>query len=97
MPAGLSMTSQPWIGSPRRLRAIVVLVAPGFLLALVPPRREVARHRRVVQQRLDARGGVEGPVGGEADRWGIAQLDLVNDLAAEIAAGAVERLHHLRG
>src|SRR5262245_15749262 len=58
IPAGLSMANQPWIGRPRRLRAIVAIrLAAG----------DVARHAWILQQRLDTAGAIEGLVELEAD------------------------------
>src|SRR5262245_45530856 len=93
IPTGLSITSQPWIGSPRCLRPTSVARVIGAASAC----REVRRHARIVQQLIDAAGMIEAAVGLEADSRDIAQFQLVSELRTEEAGRPIQRLHELVG
>src|SRR5258708_16037298 len=82
MPGGLSRTSQPWSGTPRRLRAIAV----GLLRRIRLRLRQVALDFGPVQQLVDADGMVEGGVEGEGEPRGEAQRHLPPELCAQIPA-----------
>src|SRR5215471_5517219 len=89
MPAGLSMTSQPWIGMPRGLRVIA-------LVAVVRRPLQIALDPRIVEQLVDAAGLVESTVDLEADRRREAQADRVGKLGSEEAGGPVEGSDQVR-
>src|SRR5262245_15765590 len=86
-PDGWWMLNRPLTGSPVRLRAIA---GPGLAAArLRHIGRQIPRHPRVVQQLFDAVRLRKACIGGEADRGRHAQIDLVRQLGAEIAAGVI--------
>src|SRR5581483_7947539 len=86
---GLSRTSQPCTGSPRRLRAIVVL---GGRLARG---REIALHLGPMQQLGDPARMVEGGVELEGEARREAELDFARDEAAQIGGAAAKPGQHL--
>src|ERR1700722_595032 len=82
-PSGLSRTIQPWMGVPRRLRAIVLALCSVFVghpLFVVRRRLilgdEVTFDFRTMKQRLDAACMVEGGVEREAQAGNVTQLQL---------------------
>src|SRR5260370_10817522 len=93
MPGGLSRTSQPWSGTPRRLRAIAV----GLLRRIRLRLRQVALDFGPVQQLVDADGMVEGGVEGEGEPRGEAQRHLARELCAQIAGAARQPLDDFGG
>ena len=84
MPSGLSRTSQPWSGRPRRLRAIAV----GLLRRIALRLREIALDLGPVQQLVDAAGMVEGGVEREGETGRVAQRHFARELTAQIAGAA---------
>src|ERR1700722_18708222 len=70
-PSGLSRTIQPWMGVPRRLRAIVSALRLSLVVL-----DEVAHDLGAVEECLDAAGVVEGGVEGEAEARHVAQRQL---------------------
>src|ERR1700688_593649 len=90
MPAGLSMTSQPSMRAPLRLRATAVL-----LVALAIRRRgpEVADHARVQEETVELGCASEGGVGLELELGRMAQPDRLGELSAQVGGSARERFH----
>src|SRR5580700_1588687 len=65
MPKGLSRTSQPWIGWPRRLRAIVCgLIGSGEIALDLGPMQQLVDAMRMIERQVER----EGEAGGEAQR-----------------------------
>src|SRR6185436_8381809 len=86
---GLSRISQP-----STLLPFLRLIVP-ILRITVLVRREVADDGGIVQQLLDPARLFKRLVGAEADGGGELHLHRAPELAAEIAGGAVQRLHRL--
>src|SRR5690349_24644499 len=80
-PRGLSSTSQPWTGWPRRLRATVVL---GVVFVPVRGFRDVALHLRAMQDLVDAVRVLEGHVQHERERRREAERHFARDQSAQI-------------
>src|SRR6185312_9222051 len=93
MPKGLSRTSQPCSGTPRRLRAIAV----GLIRRLRLGRRQIALDLGPMQQLVDAAGVVEGGVESEGESRREAQRHLARELPAQISGAARQPVDDLRG
>src|SRR5580704_16438423 len=93
MPKGLSRTSQPWSGTPRRLRAIAVGLLPRVRL----PPRQVALDLGPVQQFVDAVGMIERRVEREGEAGREAQRHFARELTAQIAGAARQALDDFGG
>src|ERR1700730_13222643 len=86
MPKGLSRTSQPWIGRPRRLRTIVArLVGKG----------QIALDLGSMQQLVDAVGMIERRVEREGEAGRKAPRHVARDLALAILGRARQPGEHL--
>src|SRR5579872_6646274 len=97
-PTGLSSTSQPWTGWPRRLRATVVLgavvlaaVVPGSVLRL----GDVAPYLRPMQDLVDPVRLLERHVQREGERRREAERHLARDQPAQISGTPLQAREHL--
>src|SRR6185312_1295541 len=93
MPNGLSRTSQPCSGTPRRLRAIAV----RLIRRVCRGRRQIALDLGPVQQLVDAAGMIEGGVESEGQTGREAQRHLARELTAQIAGAARQPVDDLGG
>src|SRR5262252_4170158 len=59
-PTGLSMTSQPWIGVPRCLRATSAVRVAAIVVVVVV---EIGHDAWIMQQLLDASGVIKAAIG----------------------------------
>src|SRR5579863_4438101 len=87
IPAGLSRTSQPCTGTPRRLRAILV---PVGVVAVGLVGSEIAMDLGTMQQLVDSGCVIEGGIEPEGEPGRIAQIDLAGDHAAQVGRGTRE-------
>src|SRR5215472_11737394 len=93
-PTGLSSTSQPWIGCPRRLRATVVLGV--VVLCAVLRLGDVPLHLRAVQDLVDAARVLEGHVEHEGECRREAERHLSGDEATQVVRAALQARECLR-
>src|SRR6185437_12592863 len=94
IPTGLSRTSQPSIGSPRRLFAIGLADA---VVRVVARRRQIALDLGTVQQLVDAARVIERGVEREGETRRVAQRHFAGELAAQIAGAARQPFDDLAG